>query len=103
MAVAKFAGDVALDGNTSQTFDRVLANQGRVVGTSAGDDEYTLNVFQDVSRIESNFVQRHSGLSEIDVRLDRSRDGARLLEDFFQHKVRKAAFAGGIRRPVDLA
>ena len=98
VAVAVLGRDVHLDRDARPLLDRVAADQARVVGGAAGDDDDALGAAQqlvvELGQIHAVGADRAVG--------DRLGDGVGLLVDLLEHEGLVAALLGGVGVPVDL-
>ena len=98
VAVAVLGRDVHLDRDARPLLDRVAADQARVVGGAAGDDDDALDAAQQlvVELGEVHAVRADGAVG------DRLGDGVGLLVDLLEHEGLVAALLGGVGVPVDL-
>ena len=98
VAVAVLGGDVHLDRDARPLLDRVAADQARVVGGAAGDDDDPLDAAQqlvvELGQVHAVGADRAVG--------DRLGDRVGLLVDLLEHERLVAALLGGVGVPVDL-
>src|SRR2546423_1663356 len=99
VAVAPLAGDVRLDGDPSPLLDDVAADDARVVGGAAGEND-------DAAQVAELLVGQAEALehevSVADTVAERLLDRIRLLVDLLQHEGLVAGLLGRLLVPVDL-
>ena len=90
VAVAQLAGVFDFDRNPRERFDQVLADHRRVPARAAGGEHDAVDRPQ-LLRREIQAAEHGGGLVAVEPAAHRGHDRFRLLEDFLEHVVRKAA------------
>ena len=101
VAIPVLRCDLNVAGNARELFDQVLADHRRVrCGPTGHERDARQRLHELVGELHVR-VEHHAPRGTIDAAKQRVRDGARLLEDLFQHEVLVAGLRGADRIEVD--